>query len=441
MAFNPLDYLTNLVPEGTNMFGASPNANMKKMYDMGLLGDTDYTDMLAKANKQSIFQGLLSSGLSYLAQPKNQGYGSALPYLAKAGLAGVQAAQSPYDQMGQDAIMNQKLQGMQRANTEQETSDKLKAELRKIPEFANDPLTMSAIEESPLEVYKNRNVIQKRLSNEQRLADLITIDNDPNRTISPTEKAELDALTYVVRTTSPQGISGQDLLASPYGNPPDGYTWDRTPQGKLILDSKTNQPTVTPIAGTKVAEDRAADIEKKRVGSEGKSTIATTVVVDAQRALDLVDGNPNASGVKGFAMQKVPGTAAYALGQTLESIQSNIGIDKLLDIKASGAGLGQVPQSQLEMLASVLGKLSIGQPTETLRFNIDRVMGLYAEIVMQSGGQDAFDLAIEKSTKTPERANLIKENQGALDYYNNLPDKTTATAIEIKKILTGKGLL
>ena len=116
MAFNPLDYLKNLVPENTNMFGASPNANMKKMYDMGLLGDTDYKDMLAKANKQSIFQGLLSSGLAYAAQPKNQGYGSIFPYLAKAGLAGVQAAQSPYDQMGQDAMMNQKLQEMKRAN-------------------------------------------------------------------------------------------------------------------------------------------------------------------------------------------------------------------------------------------------------------------------------------------------------------------------------------
>ena len=116
MAFNPLDYLKNLVPENTNIFGASPNANMEKMAKMGLLGDANYKDMLAKANKQSIFQGLLSSGLAYAAQPKNQGYGSIFPYLAKAGLAGVQAAQSPYDQMGQDAMMNQKLQEMKRAN-------------------------------------------------------------------------------------------------------------------------------------------------------------------------------------------------------------------------------------------------------------------------------------------------------------------------------------
>jgi hypothetical protein len=42
MAFNPLDYLKNLVPENTNMFGASPNANMEKMAKMGLLGDASY---------------------------------------------------------------------------------------------------------------------------------------------------------------------------------------------------------------------------------------------------------------------------------------------------------------------------------------------------------------------------------------------------------------
>ena len=112
MAFNPLDYLKNLVPENTNMFGASPNANMEKMAKMGLLGDGNYKDMLAKANKQSIFQGLLSSGLAYAAQPKNQGYGSALPYLAKAGLAGVQAAQSPYDQMGKDLEMRYKIENL-----------------------------------------------------------------------------------------------------------------------------------------------------------------------------------------------------------------------------------------------------------------------------------------------------------------------------------------
>jgi len=113
---NPLDYLMDLIPKNTNMFGASPNANLKTMSDMGLLGGDNYADMLAKAKKQSMFQGLLNTGLSYAAQPKNQGYGSIFPYLAKAGLSGMEAAQRPYDQLTTDAITNQKLQEMKRAN-------------------------------------------------------------------------------------------------------------------------------------------------------------------------------------------------------------------------------------------------------------------------------------------------------------------------------------
>ena len=105
------------------MFGASPNANMRKMAEMGLLGDANYKDMLAKANKQSVFQGLLNTGLAYAAQPKNQGYGSIFPYLAKAGLAGVQAAQSPFDRMGKDAMMNQQLEEMKRAKDLQGAKD------------------------------------------------------------------------------------------------------------------------------------------------------------------------------------------------------------------------------------------------------------------------------------------------------------------------------
>jgi len=112
----------------------------------------------------------------------------------------------------------------------------------------------------------------------------------------------------------------------------------------------------------------------------------------------------------------------------------NVGIDKLLDIKASGAGLGQVPQSQLKMLASVLGQLDIGQPRETLEYNIQRVLKLYAEIVRDSGGQEAFDAAMAQSTQTPERDKLVQENQSALDYWNDpKTDRNSMTSVEIEK--------
>ena len=76
-----------------------------KLENLGLLEEGD----LKTARKQSIVQGLLGAGLSYIAQPQNQGYGSIFPYLAKAGMQGLQASKAPYEQLTKDALMNQKL--------------------------------------------------------------------------------------------------------------------------------------------------------------------------------------------------------------------------------------------------------------------------------------------------------------------------------------------
>lgn len=91
-----------------NIFGAKPSSNLEELYKMGLLGNqndgSNFQDFTRKANRQSNVQGLLTGVLSYLAQPKNQNFGSALPYFARAGLQGVQAAGSSMDRYEQDAM-------------------------------------------------------------------------------------------------------------------------------------------------------------------------------------------------------------------------------------------------------------------------------------------------------------------------------------------------
>ena len=119
MAFN-LDFLKDIGGSGINIFGASQPSYLKEMQDMNLLSP----GAMAKAKDQALYKGLLNTGLAYLAQPKNQGYGSAIPYLAKAGLSGMQASQGTYDELGKEAMMRQKLQEMQRAKNQQEAKDK-----------------------------------------------------------------------------------------------------------------------------------------------------------------------------------------------------------------------------------------------------------------------------------------------------------------------------
>jgi hypothetical protein len=94
------DYLSGL----PNIFMAQPGALS------GILTDEESK----KLQNQSLLKGLIGTGLTYLAQPKNQNYGSALPYLGKAFLGGMQSAQGTYDTATQNLINEQKIKESRR---------------------------------------------------------------------------------------------------------------------------------------------------------------------------------------------------------------------------------------------------------------------------------------------------------------------------------------
>jgi len=102
--------------EGMNVFGARAPSYMDSLLDPATL---------EKVKQQSLVQGLLGTAATYLAQPKNQRYGSALPYLGKAFMGGMQQAQGVYDQATQEAMMKQKLD---QAKLQQEYINKYAAE-------------------------------------------------------------------------------------------------------------------------------------------------------------------------------------------------------------------------------------------------------------------------------------------------------------------------
>jgi hypothetical protein len=102
-----MDFLKDVFGSGMNIFGASAPQNTQRMIDAGLL----QPDAKDKAQSQSLMRGLLGAGISYLAQPQNQNYGSVTPYIGKALQAGMEQAQKPYDNMydlaKQNHAMNQ----------------------------------------------------------------------------------------------------------------------------------------------------------------------------------------------------------------------------------------------------------------------------------------------------------------------------------------------
>ena len=92
--------LSNLF-SGMNIFGAR-----QPEYLGGLLT----TDQQEKLKNQALLSGLIGTAATYLATPKNLGAGSALPYLGKAYLGGMQASQGAYNAATENAMNTLKIQ-------------------------------------------------------------------------------------------------------------------------------------------------------------------------------------------------------------------------------------------------------------------------------------------------------------------------------------------
>ena len=97
---------TNTNPfEGMNIFGA------KQPEYLGSLLTQEQQD---KLKNQSLLQGGLGALATYLSIPKNQGYGSALPYLGKAYLGGMNASQGVYNAAAENEMQKMKIAKEQR---------------------------------------------------------------------------------------------------------------------------------------------------------------------------------------------------------------------------------------------------------------------------------------------------------------------------------------
>lgn len=84
------------------LFDELPNIflTQKPDYLQGLLGAEKYKQLENQAN----ISGLLNAFINYAAMPKNQGYGSIIPYAAKSYLAGTAGAQGVYDTKAKNVV-------------------------------------------------------------------------------------------------------------------------------------------------------------------------------------------------------------------------------------------------------------------------------------------------------------------------------------------------
>jgi hypothetical protein len=98
-----------------NIFGDAPQSLT------GLLGEQATEDL----RKKAMTTGLINAAIGYIAQPKTMGYGSALPYIGRALMAGQQGAQGVYEGAITDFERQQKIADAKRQQQQREAQEQL----------------------------------------------------------------------------------------------------------------------------------------------------------------------------------------------------------------------------------------------------------------------------------------------------------------------------
>jgi len=118
-----MDFLKDIFGTGTNIFGAGSNIDTDAYKQAGLLNQED----IDKAGNQSLMRGLLGSAVGYLAQPKDKGYGSSIPYIFKGVQTGMQEAQKPYNNLTSNIEQTRKLQEYTEAEEQEQRMKQFRA--------------------------------------------------------------------------------------------------------------------------------------------------------------------------------------------------------------------------------------------------------------------------------------------------------------------------
>ena len=178
-------------------------------------------------------------------------------------------------------------------------------------------------------------------------------------------------------------LLGQAMIAAKQGNnglgkPPAGYRY--TADGSL-----------EPIPGG--PKDMTSKNKAISETAEMKAKLVTQKVDEALKETGFFS-----TGLTGEVLGMIPGTGAYDLDATLDTIKANLGFNELQAMRQAsptGGALGQVAVRELEMLQATIASLKKGQSQAKLRNGLAQVKTHYGNwkkavdaANVQEGGQE-----------------------------------------------------
>lgn len=177
-----------------------------------------------------------------------------------------------------------------------------------------------------------------------------------------------------------EGAPGLGKLSTDFGYVMDPAT------GQPVIDPATGLPKAAAIPGSPAAQAQAQEAQQAAMRTEQASRSGNVVQQDIARAKEQIRKG-GILPVTGFGAERaasIGGTAAHDLQQTLLTVQSNVGFDRLQQMREAsptGGALGAVSDRELATLQAVMGSLAQSQSQDQLLQNLDRLDQIYTQIM------------------------------------------------------------
>ena len=167
------------------------------------------------------------------------------------------------------------------------------------------------------------------------------------------------------------------------GPRPEKPVWDAERGAFVTPPLRTTDRTVTPTGGVPgaIAVPGLPKTPKEIKADEAKAKAALIEKTRADIVISKVDealGQTGffTTGLTGATLGLVPGTSAYDLDATIDTIKANVGFKELQDMRAAsptGGALGQIAVRELEFLQAAVASLHKGQSQDQIEKNLRSV--------------------------------------------------------------------
>lgn len=127
----------------------------------------------------------------------------------------------------------------------------------------------------------------------------------------------------------------------------------------------------------KEAERLQEEGTKRRGQAEGAGFVLET----SAELRQMIENNPNITGIKGMLLSVIPTTEAAEARLDVETLRSRMALSALLNIKEKGATLGQVSNQELALLQADIAALNLNQSADAVLRDLSRIDKRYQGIV------------------------------------------------------------